>query len=59
MRECSQRKDHSGTWTPGLRGAKKSGSEVASECGYGDANYFCAVFREKGGMTPSQFRKRH
>ena len=42
-----------------LRGARKSVGEVASECGYGDANYFCRIFKEKIGMTPSQFRKRH
>lgn len=30
--------------------------EVASRCGYGDVNYFCRVFKQKTGLTPSQYR---
>jgi AraC-like DNA-binding protein len=30
--------------------------EVAAAVGYNDASYFCAVFRELEGLTPSQFK---
>ncbi|MFM4710588.1 helix-turn-helix transcriptional regulator [Aeromonas veronii] len=30
--------------------------EVASRCGYSDVNYFCRVFKQKTGLTPSQYR---
>lgn len=30
--------------------------EVASRCGYTDVNYFCRVFKQKTGLTPSQYR---
>jgi len=29
---------------------------VAEECGYGDANYFCKVFRKSFGVSPGAFR---
>ena len=32
-------------------------AEVAQRCGYQDVNYFCRVFREKTGVTPSQYRE--
>lgn len=30
--------------------------EVASRCGYMDVNYFCRVFKQKTGLTPSLCR---
>lgn len=30
--------------------------EVAHRCGYGDANYFCKVFRKSFGVSPGAFR---
>jgi AraC-like DNA-binding protein len=30
--------------------------KVAEECGYGDANYFCKVFRKSFGVSPGAFR---
>lgn len=30
--------------------------EVANRCGYVDVNYFCRVFKQKTGLTPSQYR---
>jgi AraC-like DNA-binding protein len=30
--------------------------EVANRCGYGDVNYFCRVFKQKTGLTPTQYR---
>ena len=30
--------------------------EVAQRCGYADVNYFCRVFKQKTGLTPSQYR---
>jgi AraC-like DNA-binding protein len=29
---------------------------VAEQCGYGDANYFCKVFRKSFGVSPGAFR---
>ncbi|MGD0837111.1 MAG: AraC family transcriptional regulator [Polyangia bacterium] len=31
--------------------------EVAQRCGYGDANYFCKVFRKSFGVSPGAFRR--
>jgi len=31
--------------------------EVAQRCGYSDVNYFCRVFKQKTGLTPSQYRE--
>jgi AraC-like DNA-binding protein len=31
--------------------------EVATECGYGDANYFVRLFRKKHGLSPNAWRK--
>lgn len=30
--------------------------EVANRCGYSDVNYFCRVFKEKTGLTPTEYR---
>lgn len=30
--------------------------EVATRCGYIDVNYFCRVFKQRTGLTPSQYR---
>ena len=30
-------------------------TEIASECGYNDSNYFASVFKRKKGMTPHMF----
>ena len=30
--------------------------EVAEQCGYGDANYFCKVFRRSFGVSPGTLR---
>ncbi len=32
-------------------------AQVAERCGYQDVNYFCRVFRQKTGLTPSQYRE--
>lgn len=31
--------------------------EIATRCGYHDVNYFCRVFKQKTGLTPSQYRE--
>lgn len=31
-------------------------AEVAQRCGYNDVNYFCRVFKNKTGRTPSEYR---
>ncbi|KUE80599.1 helix-turn-helix transcriptional regulator [Aeromonas schubertii] len=31
--------------------------EVSRRCGYRDVNYFCRVFKQKTGLTPSQYRE--
>lgn len=33
-------------------------NEVATRCGFQDVNYFFRVFKERTGMTPSQYRAR-
>jgi AraC-type DNA-binding domain-containing proteins len=34
-------------------------SEIASQIGYNDASYFCAIFKEHEGLTPVQFKRMH
>lgn len=41
-----------------LLGSELAVSEVASECGFSDSNYFCRRFRRYAGMPPSEFRRR-
>ena len=31
-------------------------SDIAKRCGFQDTNYFCRVFKQKTGKTPSQYR---
>lgn len=33
--------------------------EVSQKVGYTDISYFCSVFKEQEGITPSEFRKMH
>lgn len=33
-------------------------SEVATKCGFSSQSYFCSLFKEFGGETPSQYRRR-
>lgn len=40
-----------------LRESDLSITEVAEHCGYGDSNYFAAVFKKVKGVTPLKFRK--
>ncbi|MDV5169578.1 AraC family transcriptional regulator [Photobacterium rosenbergii] len=30
--------------------------QISEQCGFTDSNYFCRLFKQKLGMTPSQFR---
>jgi AraC-like DNA-binding protein len=39
-----------------LRFGHDSCTEIAMACGFGDSNYFARLFRQKVGVTPSQFR---
>ena len=32
---------------------------IAEDCGFGSASHFCALFREREGMTPRDFRNLH
>ena len=41
-----------------LLGSELAVSEVASECGFSDSNYFCRRFRRYAQMPPSEFRRR-
>lgn len=38
---------------------RKTISEVCAHCGFSSSSYFCRVFREDTGMTPSQYRSRY
>ena len=40
-----------------LRESNLSVTEVAKRCGYGDSNYFAAVFKRIKGVTPLRYRK--
>jgi LacI family transcriptional regulator len=33
--------------------------DVAQECGFHSATYFCRFFKRESGMTPAQYRSRH
>ena len=39
-----------------LTSGNDSISEVAIKCGFADQNYFCKVFRQQEGLTPTQYR---
>jgi AraC-like DNA-binding protein len=39
-----------------LTGGGHTVKEVAEQCGYGDANYFCKVFRRSFGISPGTLR---
>ena len=41
-----------------LLGSELAVSEVASECGFSDSNYFCRRFRRYAQMPPLEFRRR-
>lgn len=36
----------------------KTVSEISTELGFSSFSYFCKIFKEKNGMTPSEFRER-
>ncbi|MEG6612317.1 AraC family transcriptional regulator [Pseudoclostridium thermosuccinogenes] len=33
--------------------------EIGKRAGYNDASYFCSIFKEHEGLTPSEFRRMH
>jgi AraC-like DNA-binding protein len=39
-----------------ISGGSHTVKRVAEECGFGDANYFCKVFRRSFGVSPGAFR---
>lgn len=41
-----------------LRNTSYSISIISAECGYGDSNYFSAVFKKETNQTPSQYRSK-
>ncbi len=40
-----------------LKTTKKSITSIASECGFGDSNYFTAKFKKKNGISPLKYSK--
>lgn len=42
-----------------LRQTRHSVKMIASACGFGDANYFTRVFKQKTGRSPLQYRQEH
>jgi AraC-like DNA-binding protein len=36
---------------------RKAVKEIASECGYGDVNYFCRAFKRVTGLSPGMYRR--
>lgn len=41
-----------------LHTTELSQKEIADLCGWGDSHYFSRIFREKTGITPTEFRRR-
>lgn len=41
-----------------LKNTQFSITEIASECGFGDANYFSALFSGRHGASPREYRKK-
>lgn len=40
-----------------LSNSKMTVSEIASELGYNDVNYFCRIFKRNTGMSPGEYKK--
>ncbi len=40
-----------------LKNKSLSITEIATQCGFNDSNYFCRIFKKNIGMTPSMYRK--
>src|SRR6185436_11138850 len=41
-----------------LRNGDESCTEIALACGFSDSNYFARLFRQKTGVSPTEFRRR-
>lgn len=41
-----------------LEDKAQSITEIATKCGFNSSSYFCKVFKEEKGMSPSEYRKR-
>jgi len=41
-----------------LSETKKTSGEISSLCGFNTTMYFCRIFKQISGMTPSDYRKR-
>jgi len=41
-----------------LRSTTLSVKEIGYECGFNDEQYFCRLFKQQTGSTPSDFRRR-
>ncbi|TLS49118.1 response regulator transcription factor [Paenibacillus antri] len=41
-----------------LRSTNKKVNEIARALGFNNANYYCAVFKERMGVTPTEYRNR-
>jgi len=39
-----------------LREGNSRIKQISEQCGFADSNYFCRLFKQKMGLTPSQFR---
>ena len=42
-----------------LRFTRKSMKRIAAECGFHSSVYFCKLFKERLGLSPGEYRKRH
>ena len=41
-----------------LEGGQASITEIATSCGFNSSSYFCKVFKEEKGISPSEYRKK-
>lgn len=40
-----------------LAGSSLNITDIAQECGFSDSNYFARIFKQKTGLSPTQYRK--
>ena len=42
-----------------LENTDKSVHDIAENCGFRDVNYFCRAFKDKKGLSPTEYRRRY
>lgn len=42
-----------------IKGSNDSLTQIAMRCGFNSSSYFCKVFKNERGISPTEYRKRH